>query len=329
MAATVVIPSNKTEKLVCTICLELFRSPRLLPCHHTFCLSCLYDLAAQHNNTCFPCPSCRQHAAVPPGGVGQFQVNFYLEDDLAEVQNSAARPQSQLPTLQLSQQGKQTQRKTLRLHPTAAESIQHKNRTDADHHSRQQLEQEREVQTLRRELEQLRTHNKSVKKEQERIRQQLSDRIKNQQKRIQDLEADNQEQKKVEVDLRQENQHFEERNRDLNVEHQREKQVLKKRVHDLQKRLELDRKQREQHQPRVQELLDRNASLERRLESEKRQLESTRGSLTQNIDRRRGGVNIIYLTVIAISPFERQDWLSLFFVLFVVVLGAYACCQAH
>lgn len=326
MAATVVISSNKTEKLMCTICLELFRSPRLLPCHHTFCLSCLHDLAARHNNTCFPCPSCRNHAAVPPGGVGQFQVNFYLEDDLAEVQNSAARPQSQQPPLQLSQQGKQTQRKTLRLHSTAAESIQHKNRTDADHHSRQQLvqEQEREVQTLRRELEQLRTHNKSVKKEQERIRQQLSDRIKNQQKRIQDLEADNQEQKKVEADLRQENQHFQERNRD-----QREKQVLKKRVHDLEKRLKLDRKQREQHEPRVQELLDRIASLERRLESEKRQLESTRRSLTQNIDRQRGGVNIIYLTVIAIIPFERQDWSPLFFVLFVVVLGAYAYCQAH
>ncbi|KAK7483267.1 hypothetical protein BaRGS_00025434 [Batillaria attramentaria] len=79
---------NKIRKLSCTICMELFRSPRLLPCHHTFCLECLQKLAAEHKSNRFPCPTCRQHAPVPSDGLESLQINFYLEDDLREAHNA-------------------------------------------------------------------------------------------------------------------------------------------------------------------------------------------------------------------------------------------------
>ncbi|PVD36451.1 hypothetical protein C0Q70_03435 [Pomacea canaliculata] len=69
--------------MTCAICTEVFTSPRFLPCHHTFCLECLEQLANRHGNT-IPCPTCRAPATVPPGGVCDLQVNFYFTDEALE-----------------------------------------------------------------------------------------------------------------------------------------------------------------------------------------------------------------------------------------------------
>ena len=37
-----------TEELTCSICLELFEEPVLLPCAHTFCRQCLREFCARH-----------------------------------------------------------------------------------------------------------------------------------------------------------------------------------------------------------------------------------------------------------------------------------------
>lgn len=70
----------------CVLCLEQYKSPRILPCFHTFCLACLEQLISStpHANA-FHCPSCRSQVQIPPGGVGTFQVNFYVE---AAIENS-------------------------------------------------------------------------------------------------------------------------------------------------------------------------------------------------------------------------------------------------
>ncbi|XP_025097874.1 myosin-13-like isoform X1 [Pomacea canaliculata] len=90
---------------ICSICLEPYkgRNPKLLPCFHTLCLPCLKDLE-QHSLQAlsdrkgsqdddrdnppltFPCPTCRAVITVPPGGVIQFQTNFYLNDDTLTCQ---------------------------------------------------------------------------------------------------------------------------------------------------------------------------------------------------------------------------------------------------
>ncbi|XP_070206008.1 tripartite motif containing 13-like [Littorina saxatilis] len=72
---------ERKESLICSLCLEVFTCPKLLPCHHTFCLKCLEDLTACHGTASFSCPQCRLDVVIPAGGVAAFQSNFYLHSD--------------------------------------------------------------------------------------------------------------------------------------------------------------------------------------------------------------------------------------------------------
>ncbi|XP_046584031.1 tripartite motif-containing protein 2-like [Haliotis rubra] len=71
----------KDRVLTCTICLELFSDPKILPCFHTFCKGCLWSHVL---NTVkmqrFPCPLCRTEIRLPEGGVDHFQGNFYIQE---------------------------------------------------------------------------------------------------------------------------------------------------------------------------------------------------------------------------------------------------------
>ncbi|XP_078581787.1 E3 ubiquitin-protein ligase TRIM32-like [Branchiostoma floridae x Branchiostoma japonicum] len=55
------------EELTCSICLELFTRPKVLPCGHIFCQDCLQDLASRR--VPLQCPNCRQQVRLPPQGV--------------------------------------------------------------------------------------------------------------------------------------------------------------------------------------------------------------------------------------------------------------------
>ncbi|XP_048240925.1 tripartite motif-containing protein 3-like [Haliotis rufescens] len=71
----------KDRVLTCTICLDLFNDPKILPCFHTFCKGCLWSHVL---NTVklqrFPCPLCRTEIRLPEGGVDHFQGNFYIQE---------------------------------------------------------------------------------------------------------------------------------------------------------------------------------------------------------------------------------------------------------
>ncbi|XP_013405836.1 E3 ubiquitin-protein ligase TRIM71-like [Lingula anatina] len=65
--------------LTCHICLHEYEDPRLLPCYHTFCLTCLAQhVAASGTGGNITCPVCRQEAPVPPGGLEKLVRNFFL-----------------------------------------------------------------------------------------------------------------------------------------------------------------------------------------------------------------------------------------------------------
>ncbi|XP_070206350.1 uncharacterized protein [Littorina saxatilis] len=79
---------ERKESLICSLCLEVFTCPKLLPCHHTFCLTCLKDLTSRQGSASFPCPQCRLDVVIPAGGVATFQTNFYLRsEDLERARN--------------------------------------------------------------------------------------------------------------------------------------------------------------------------------------------------------------------------------------------------
>ncbi|XP_029905754.1 tripartite motif-containing protein 2 isoform X2 [Myripristis murdjan] len=73
--------------LICSICLDRYENPKVLPCLHTFCESfnflnladsrCLQNYIPAHSLT-LSCPVCRQTSILPEKGVAALQSNFFI-----------------------------------------------------------------------------------------------------------------------------------------------------------------------------------------------------------------------------------------------------------
>jgi len=79
----------------CSICLETFKKPKVLPCIHTFCLQCLntycLDKDPGEETTC---PLCRKVFSIPLGGVQSLPNNFFIHQFL-QVNKSTDIPGTQ------------------------------------------------------------------------------------------------------------------------------------------------------------------------------------------------------------------------------------------
>lgn len=68
--------------LGCSICMDDFEDPRLLPCFHTFCRRCIDGvIAAEYKDGTFKCPLCQETIKVPRNGSKGFPINTFLERD--------------------------------------------------------------------------------------------------------------------------------------------------------------------------------------------------------------------------------------------------------
>ena len=86
-------PNTVTGELTCSICFEIFESPRTLPsCLHTFCEVCLFKVfirASYDLEPVYLCPVCRKSVKRPPYGVNirdwvkEFPVNHVINSLLA------------------------------------------------------------------------------------------------------------------------------------------------------------------------------------------------------------------------------------------------------
>ena len=65
------------DQLTCSVCLDNYREPRVLPCLHAFCKMCLERLVSR-DGTSLTCPNCRRTTRVPQGGVTTLQSAFYI-----------------------------------------------------------------------------------------------------------------------------------------------------------------------------------------------------------------------------------------------------------
>ncbi|KAJ8312779.1 hypothetical protein KUTeg_010152 [Tegillarca granosa] len=76
------VGSEDTYLNSCPICLETFKTPRTLPCLHTFCQTCLSSFITscfKQNKRAFgfECPVCRAATAVPSDvNVEKWTVRF-------------------------------------------------------------------------------------------------------------------------------------------------------------------------------------------------------------------------------------------------------------
>lgn len=79
--------ADEEEEDVCDICFESFKSPKLLPCRHTFCEPCLSKYGKvtcpADRNEFLVCPLCRTQCVLPSGGVESFVNNYFVKDSLA------------------------------------------------------------------------------------------------------------------------------------------------------------------------------------------------------------------------------------------------------
>ncbi|XP_078683712.1 tripartite motif-containing protein 2-like [Branchiostoma floridae x Branchiostoma belcheri] len=68
--------------LFCSICLELFLCPLVLPCRHSFCKKCISDWIGmaihQQRAEFFTCPECRMPFSLPPRGIDSLPFNHVL-----------------------------------------------------------------------------------------------------------------------------------------------------------------------------------------------------------------------------------------------------------
>nr|XP_043897439.1 tripartite motif-containing protein 3b isoform X1 [Solea senegalensis]XP_043897440.1 tripartite motif-containing protein 3b isoform X1 [Solea senegalensis]XP_043897441.1 tripartite motif-containing protein 3b isoform X1 [Solea senegalensis] len=81
--------------LVCSICLDHYRNPKVLPCLHTFCESCLQNYIPPESLT-LSCPVCRQTSILPEKGVCALQNNFFITNLMEVLQRDpeCSRPES-------------------------------------------------------------------------------------------------------------------------------------------------------------------------------------------------------------------------------------------
>ena len=54
------------EELTCTLCTQHFREPKVLPCFHYCCKTCIADLIKSANGRPFNCPECHREAGNDP-----------------------------------------------------------------------------------------------------------------------------------------------------------------------------------------------------------------------------------------------------------------------
>ena len=64
-----------SDNLSCPVCYQLFKKPKYLPCHHSYCEQCLEKMQ-EHSKII--CPECRKESSVPPGGVKDLDDNFFI-----------------------------------------------------------------------------------------------------------------------------------------------------------------------------------------------------------------------------------------------------------
>ena len=68
-----------TAQLECSICLDTYTNPKLLPCFHTFCKKCLERLVVKdRDGHTLCCPNCRRTTLLPLAGVSGLQTAFHI-----------------------------------------------------------------------------------------------------------------------------------------------------------------------------------------------------------------------------------------------------------
>uniref|UniRef100_A0A1A7XAE6 Tripartite motif-containing protein 2 n=1 Tax=Iconisemion striatum TaxID=60296 RepID=A0A1A7XAE6_9TELE len=93
-----VVRQIDTQFLICSICLDRYENPKVLPCLHTFCERCLQNYIPAHSLT-LSCPVCRQTSILPEKGVVALQNNFFITNLMDVLQRAPGSCSQEAVTL--------------------------------------------------------------------------------------------------------------------------------------------------------------------------------------------------------------------------------------
>ena len=95
MATCVVDVVVSSSNLKCSICLEFFSDPRVLPCLHTYCLKCLQGLVRNHKSD-LSCPQCRVKHKKPKGGVTSYLCDLSILPELEAAKITTKKEETKI-----------------------------------------------------------------------------------------------------------------------------------------------------------------------------------------------------------------------------------------
>ncbi|XP_071807503.1 uncharacterized protein [Asterias amurensis] len=90
------IEKIRERLLVCQICTDRFKEPKMLECSHSFCLECLQHLAETHTTSpTLICPLCRSQTLLQTQkGVADLRADFKLISLLDEIEQHETKQQA-------------------------------------------------------------------------------------------------------------------------------------------------------------------------------------------------------------------------------------------
>lgn len=82
------------EQVQCPVCLDVYKQPKILDCHHALCLDCIDNLVSidDEEKESIDCPTCRKSTKLPKNGTGDLPPAFYLNTLLELHQATQSSP---------------------------------------------------------------------------------------------------------------------------------------------------------------------------------------------------------------------------------------------
>ena len=87
------------KEVTCSLCLDLFKQPKKLPCDHVYCRDCLRGLALRSLNATISCPECRTVTQVPGNDVNNFPTAFQTNRLIEAFQQVQIRVETDSPNV--------------------------------------------------------------------------------------------------------------------------------------------------------------------------------------------------------------------------------------
>ena len=80
------------ENLTCSLCLEAFTNPKVLPCLHSYCHDCIVNLTKSAESNTINCPDCQLVVEVDENTISKLPSNFFLNNQLATISLTNDKP---------------------------------------------------------------------------------------------------------------------------------------------------------------------------------------------------------------------------------------------